>query len=208
MNRKKSIFFLVLFLFTAFASAQTYSTSESSRFSFTGGMTSSKLLHDTVSYKPGISFGGGFRYSIVLSEKLNVGLEALYTGKSFKLESPIIKYRYFYIDVPVYLQYKLGENIRFNLGGQVSTFTNSKIVLIDGSNPSGINVKDYHSIKWTDYSVLAGMEFDLSDDIALGLRYNVSTSTFFQHDQPNFSVFELSLNYVVYRSHRQFGKSK
>jgi hypothetical protein len=203
---KRSILLPVLFLFITSASAQVYSNKESSRFSFTAGMTSSKLLHDTVNYKAGISFGGGFMYSVVLSDQLNIGLEALYLGKAFKTDSPIIKYRYFYIDVPLYLQYKLGENIRFNAGGQVSVFTNSKIILIDGSNTAGVNVQNYKSIKWTDYSVLGGMEFDLTEDVSMGLRYTVSTSTFFQKDQPNFGVFEVSLNYAVYRSHRQFGK--
>jgi opacity protein-like surface antigen len=207
-NGKKSIAVLVLFLFAVSASAQVYSNKEFSRFSFTGGMTSSRLLHDSISYKPAISFGGGFRYSVRLSDQLNIGIEALYTGKAFKTEAPIIKYRYFYIDIPLYLQYKLGESVRFNFGGQASAFTNSKVELLDGSNSSGVNVKNYKSIKAMDYSALGGVEFDFTDDISMGLRYTVSTSTFFRKYQPNFSVFEVSFNYVVYRSHREHGKKE
>jgi opacity protein-like surface antigen len=208
MKFKESIGVILFFFLVTPGSAQiVYSNKESSRFSFTAGMTSTKLLHDTVSYRPGIGFGGGFRYSIVLNNKLNVGLEAMYTGKSFKTESSTIKYRFFYIDLPLYLQYKLGESIRFNFGGQVSTYTNSKVVVLDGTNKNGVNVQNSTGIKAIDYSVLAGAEFDLTDDIAFGFRYNLSTSTFLAHDKPNFSVFEVSLNYVVYRSYRHLGKS-
>jgi opacity protein-like surface antigen len=204
-HARKSICTTALFLLMSAAFAQTYSNKESSRFSFTAGITSSKLLHDTVGYKQGIGFGGGFIYTIKLSEQLNLGLEALYTCKSLRLESPIIKYRFYYIDVPLYLQYKIGDNFRLNLGGQISAYTNSKAILLDGSNSSGVNVVKTDAVKWTDYSILAGGEFDLLENLALGLRYTVSASTFFQNDQRNFGVFELSFNYAVYRSYRQRG---
>lgn len=167
-------------------------------------MTSSNLLKDTVKYRSGILFSGGFIYTIVLSEHLNVGLELLYTGKSFKNESPNIKYRYYYIDVPVYLQYKLGDNIRFNLGAQYSTFTNSSIVQLDQNSSTGTNTKPYNNIKPADVGVLFGTEIDLSENLALAARYTLSTSTFYDSNQVNFGVFQLSFNYAFYRSHKQF----
>src|ERR1700746_2281292 len=85
-----------------------YTNKETSKFSFTVGMTSSNLLKDTVHYKPGILFNGGFMYSVSLSDHFNIAANLLYTGKCFKNDSPIIKYRYFYMDVPLYLQYKIG----------------------------------------------------------------------------------------------------
>ncbi|HEY0029969.1 MAG TPA: outer membrane beta-barrel protein [Bacteroidia bacterium] len=201
---KASIGSLMLCLFFINGFSQVYSNKESSTFSMTVGLTSSNLINDSVKYRSGILCNGGFIYSVVLSEKLNIGVEALYTGKAFKNESPIIKYRYFYIDVPLYLQYKLSENIRFNLGAQYSSFTNSKIVVIDQSSNSGVNIKPSSSIKNTDYGFLAGAEIDLSDNLALTARYTISASTFFEKDAINFGVFQLSFNYSMFRTHKQF----
>jgi len=167
-------------------------------------MTSSNLLKDSVKYRPGIFFGGGFVYTVSLSERFNVGLEALYTGKAFNRESPIIKYRYFYLDIPLYLQYKLGENIRFNLGGQYSGATNSKIIQLNSVSKSGVNVQTYSNIKGGDPAFLAGLEVDLAENLSLMARYTVSTSTFFNKGSVNFGVFMFGFNYAVYRSHRQF----
>lgn len=201
---KTSITTLVLCLFSFKVSAQVYSSEASSTFSFTVGMTSSNLLKDSVKYKPGILCTGGFIYTVVLSEKLNVGLELLYTGKSFKSESAFIKYRYFYIDVPLYAQYKLGENIRFNLGAQYSTFTNSKIIQIDPNSTTGVNIQPYNNIKPADVGVLFGAEIDLSKNLALAARYTLSTSIFYDSNEVNFGVFQFSFNYAVFRSHKQF----
>lgn len=197
-----TIIFLCLFSFKGYS--QVYSSNPTSTFSFTLGMTSSNLLKDTVKYRSGILFNGGFIYTIVLSDYLNVGLELLYTGKSFKNESPNIKYRYYYVDVPLYLQYKLGDNIRFNLGAQYSTFTNSSIVVLDQGSSTGTNTKPYNNIKPADVGVLFGTEIDLAENLALAARYTLSTSTFYDSNQVNFGVFQLSFNYALYRSHKQF----
>ena len=201
---KASITTMVLCLFSFNAFSQVYSNKESSTFSFTAGMTSSNLLNDSVKYKSGISFTGGFIYTIVLSDNFNVGEELLYTGKAFKNDQPIIKYRYFYLDIPLYAQYKLGENIRFNLGAQYSTFTNSQVVVLDPANANGVNVKPYNNIKPADVGVLFGTEIDLTKNLALTARYTLSASTFLSKNQVNFGVFQLSFNYSVYRSHKQF----
>jgi hypothetical protein len=172
-------------------------------------MTSSNLLKDSISYKPGILFNGGFMYGVSLSDKFNLAANVLYSGKSFKNDSPIIKYRYFFLDVPLYLQYKLGDNIRINLGGQYSWATNSKIIVIDGATSSGVNIINASSIKATDYGFLAGAEIDLTDNISAAARYTISGSTFFEKDKINFGVFQFSFNYVVYRSHNHlFQKEK
>ena len=102
------------------------------------------------------------------------------------------------------MQYKLGENIRFNLGAQYSSFTNSKIVQIDQNSSTGVNIQPYNNIKPADVGVLFGTEIDLSKNLALAARYTLSTSIFNDSEQVNFGVFQFSLNYAVYRSYKQF----
>jgi len=195
---------LICFYSSHSFSQDIYSSKESSRFSFTLGMTSTSLLKDTFGYKSGILFNGGFMYSVAVSEKFNVGANLLYTGKSLKNDSPIIKYRYFYIDLPIFMQYQLSDNIRINLGGQYSWHTNSKVIVIDGSNSTGINIEKSGSIKDNDYGFLAGAEIDLNHAISLAARYTLSGSTFFEKNKINFGVFQFSINYLVYSSHKNF----
>ena len=201
----KTVNAIFLFCFFTFDStAQVYSNKESSTFSFTLGMTSSNLIKDSIKYKTAILFTGGFIYTVVLTEKVNVGLELLYTGKSFKDADKIIKYRYYYIDVPFYLQFKLSESVRLNLGAQYSSFTNSKIIVIDPDGKAGVNSKPYNNIKPSDIGILGGIEINLNKNVSAAARYTLSASTFFEEKNTNFGVFQFSLNYAVYRTHKQF----
>ncbi|MCW3072838.1 MAG: hypothetical protein JWO44_2728 [Bacteroidetes bacterium] len=185
-------------------SAQTYSSKESSILSFTAGVTSSNLVNDSVHFKPGILFHGGLAYALMLNDRLNAGIELQYTGKAFKNESPIIKYRYYFVDIPLYLQVKAGGSIRFNVGVQYSIATNSQMVTIDPSRANGVNAIKINALKATDYGFLGGIEFDISKDLSIGARYSISASTFFQKNEPNFGVFQLSLKYSPVRTHQVF----
>jgi len=189
-------------------SQDVYSSKPSSTFFFTLGFTSSRLINDTNSYKSGILFNGGFIYTVSATDKLNIALELLYTGKGLKQDSPLIKYRYYYIDLPLYVQLKLGENIRFNIGTQYSTFVNSQVVYIDVSKKNGINIETHTAIKNTDYGFLLGTEIDITKTIAIAARYTISGSTFFEKNQVNFGVFQLSFNYAAFRTYKQFFHKK
>ena len=206
---KAPIIVLVLYFFSAPTFSQTvYSSDAASTFYFTIGLTSTKLINDTNNYKSGILFTGGFIYSVDVYDKINVNLECLYTGKGFKQDAPIIKYRYFYIDVPLYLQLKLSDNIKFNVGAQYSIFTNSQVVYIDGAKQNGINIEKFNAIKNKDYGFLLGAEIDISKNLTMAARYTLSGSTFFEKNQVNFGVFQLSFNYVAFRSYQQFFHKK
>ena len=119
------IILVLCFIYNHTFSQTIYTSNESSTFSFTLGLTSTNLVKDSMSYSSGVLVTGGGVYTLTLSKKFNFGAELSYTGKAVKTDSPIIKYRYFYIDVPFYLQWKLNKNFRTNAGLQYSKFTNS-----------------------------------------------------------------------------------
>jgi hypothetical protein len=198
----------VLFALTGSLTAQTYSNKESSILSFTVGMTSSNLVSSPVKYRSGILFNGGLVYSLTINDRFNAGIEALYTGKAFKNDSPIIKYRYYFLDVPLYLQLKLGESVRFNLGGQYSIGTSGQQILIDPSKDNGVRSEKIDVLRSSDYGFLGGMEVDLSKQISIGARYTISGSTFFEKDNFNLGVFQLSFKYSPIRTYRVFFHKK
>src|ERR1043165_7736257 len=119
------VVFIMLFLKNNYSQV-TYSNKVSSLFCFTAGLTSSSLYRDTINYEQGIHFAGGFAYTFAVADKANIGIELLYTGKLVKKSSPIIKYRFYYLDIPVYFQYKFNDYIRANVGLQYSKYMNSK----------------------------------------------------------------------------------
>ena len=135
-------------------------------------------------------------------------MELLYSGKGVKTEAPIVKYRYFYADIPLYLQYNVNDNIRFNFGGQYSIFTNAVASQIDGSNSSGVNNIKLNNIKNTDYGFLFGLEADLNDRLAICGRYTISGSTFFEKNKTNFGVFNLTFNYNLHTGYKQIFGTK
>jgi hypothetical protein len=102
------------------------------------------------------------------------------------------------------LQFKLSESVRLNLGVQYSSFTNSKIIVIDPDGNAGVNIKPYNNIKPSDIGVLGGIEINLNKNVSAAVRYTLSASTFFEEKNTNFGVFQFSLNYAVYRTHKQF----
>jgi hypothetical protein len=198
---------IILFVFSFFKSsivAQTYSNKESSIFSFTVGMTSSNLIKDSVSYKAGIWFNGGVAYSVMLNKHINAEVELLYAGKSFKTESPIVKYRHYFVDIPLFAQINLSENIRVNIGGQYSIATHSKYVISDTVSGTGVKSYKMDILKSNDYGFLAGVEFDLNSQIALGARYTISGSTFFEKNAINFGVFQFSVKYSPIKTYKVF----
>jgi hypothetical protein len=203
-TKKALILILVLSFFGIAGRAQTYTNKESSIFSFTAGFTSSNLIKDSVSYKPGIMLTGGLAYSLMLNKWFNVELELLYTGKAFKTESPIIKYRHFFVDIPLFAQVNLSESIRLNLGGQYSIATNSLYVASDPGTSSGVKKYKMDPIKDSDYGFLFGAEIDLNKSIALGARYTLSGSAFFEENGVNFGVFQLSVKYSPIKTYRVF----
>jgi hypothetical protein len=205
INSIKILLFLLLFpYFSNFLNAQVYTNTPSSKFSCTIGLTASDLINDSSNYSTGILFNAGFVYSLRLSEKLNVNIELLYSGKAVKTETPIVKYRYFYADIPLYLQYNFNDNSRANIGGQYSIFTNSIVSQIDGSSANGVNNIKYENIKNNDYGFLLGAEIDCTEKLTLTARYTLSSSTFFEKNQPNFGIFNLAFRYTLSSTYKQF----
>lgn len=209
-NKKALTLLLVLCFFSLSSKAQTvYSNKEFSRFGLYVGMTSSNLYKDTINYTSGILAGGGFSYSLWLNDRINVALDLTYSGRAIKRDSPITKYRFGYITVPLYAQYKFSESLRLNLGFDYSQYLNSQVATIDGSKKNGMNVQPFRSNMDNDYGVLAGMELDIKKDFTIGARYSYSLKSIVDNNSSYFGVFQFSIGYVMYRSHKQiFGKKE
>ena len=204
--------FKLFFLFVLFnklsLSQAVYSDKEQSTFSFTLGMTSTGCYRDTIKYSQGILFNGGFVYILSVSDKSNIGIEALFSGKAFKSNSPFIKYRFSFVDLPLYYQYKLSSNIRANLGIQYSKYISSQYYYLDGSKTTGVHKEPLTTNIGDDMGVLVGGEFGIAKNLFVTARYTISANSFFKSNSPYLSVFQFSFKWVVYRGYKQIFNRK
>jgi hypothetical protein len=177
------------------ASAQKYYTSDpSGSIIFAAGFNNSSLLTDTADHASIKTPFAGLMYNHVISERFNLNMGVSYIAKGYKNEKLHMKHRYFYAEMPVYLQYKLGDDIRFDIGAQYSLFTNATTTYLDGDKDGGQNsIHDNIALKRTDPSAMLGAELKISDSFDLAARYTRSFSSF--KKELGFSSFQLQLHY-------------
>jgi hypothetical protein len=206
---KKRIIFCFIFcaFYSNIFSQKVYSNRESYILSFAPGINSSDLYRDTINYSQGIFFSGGLINTFVLSKRINASVGILYTGKSVKKDAPIIKYHFEYLELPLYIQYKLSESIKVNTGFQYSKYLNSQFIFLDGSRHNGLHSKSLSSNMYNDYSVLVGAEFNLSKNVSIEGRYTLSLKSLYKNT-PYFGMFQLSFNCALYKGYRQFFHKK
>jgi len=209
-NKNKAlIVVLVLCCFTkTFFSQTVYTNKETQSFGFTVGMTSSDIYRDTINYEQGIFFNGGLVYTLSFSDKSNIGMELLYTGKKVKRSKPIMKFAFSYIDVPVYYQLKLSDNFKLNLGIQYSNYVNATYDTLDGSKSNGVHTQPLTTTMGNDFGVLAGLEFGITKNLFVSARYTLSVKSFAETQSPYFGVFQFSFKYVVFRGYKQLFKKR
>jgi len=206
---KALITLLMLCFFSNITTAQTvYSNHESSTFAFTVGLTTTGLYRDTIKYQQGIFFNGGFVYALAFSDKSNLGIELLLTGKAIKTSSPLIKYHFIYIDLPIYYQYKFSHNIRSDIGIQYSQFYAATYDTLDGSKGRGVNTVKLNTNMKNDLGVLGGIELGIQKNLFINARYILSTNAFLNSPTPYFGMFQFSFKYVVFRGYKQFLNNK
>jgi len=196
--------FLSLIIISANSISQTvYSSKEQSTFTFNVGLTTTGEYRDTISYTQGVLFSGGATYLFAVSDKSNIGIEASYIGKAFKRSNPIIKYRYFYVEIPLFYQYKFSENIRGNIGIQYSKYLNSYYYYLDGSQNTGVHKLPLNTKLGDDYGLLLGLDIGILKNFYLGARYSISTSSFLENNTPYMGTFQFTLRAVVFRGYKQ-----
>lgn len=207
----KRIFPVLLLIFASLTGfAQRYYSSEpTSAIIFTGGMTSSNVLNDSVSASsPVLALMGGLKYRYLISEKFSINAGALYSGKGYKREKLVEKYRYYYLDIPLYFQYHIVPDIKIDLGAQYSIFSMGNVTLLDDSKSSGVNHKRIAALKPNDYGLLAGINLKMHDNFDIAAQYYLSLSAFQKAVSPgDFSVFSLQLQYYMVKFYNA-GKKK
>jgi hypothetical protein len=160
---------LVVFL----ASLFSVLAANAQNFAFKVGYNNSNVIFSPEPFNF-VTSKNGFHGGIVLkdikvSEKMGIQPEVLYSYQGFNMGG-VGSVGLHYIAVPVLAKMQMAQNVSVLLGPQVSYLANARIGI--GSDLLGIsNTEMFHQLDWAG---VAGLEYQVSDKMAVGGRYALS----------------------------------
>jgi hypothetical protein len=122
--------------------------------------------------KSKVGFHTGVFVSLMLSDKIGIQPEALYSIQGTKIDISTYdqQYNLAYINVPILLRYNLNDMISLHAGPQIGLLLSAEEEF-DGSTT---DIKD--SLKGTDMGIAVGGEVDLPAKLGFGVRYVIGLS--------------------------------
>jgi hypothetical protein len=145
------------------------------------------------SFRPSIHAGGYL--TIMLSEKLGVQPEVLYSGQGYKQNGGTLAMDY--ITVPVVVRYNFTSLFSVHLGPQIGVLMSAKAKQDSGDT----DLKD--SFKGSDVGVAAGVGIDLPMGVNFGFRF-VKGFTNIMEDSDEVKYKNYNLQFSV--GYKLFGK--
>ncbi len=118
--------------------------------------------------EPKLSYMAGGFASLPFNEKIGMQVELLYTNKGNKASTIEYKTNLHYINLPVLLQYKITDKLKVEAGPEIGYLLGA--YSRDLSRQTSF---EFNTIKDFDVGINAGVSYDLSEKLLLGLRYNL-----------------------------------
>ena len=147
---------------------------------------------DEAEHKGGFHVGGFLDYGV--SEMVSIRPELLYSvkGTKFSEDGEEMNWNFNYIDVPVLARINAG-NLFFEFGPTLSFLVKSEIEIDDLT----VDVSD--EMNKVDFGYAAGLGYNFTEKVGLGLRYNGGLSNIFEDSEGDVrnSAFMLSLSYTI-----------
>jgi long-subunit fatty acid transport protein len=199
---KKITLSIVAVLAFGFANAQEV------KFGAKAGLNVSTLTGDVNDASSRVGFHVGGFAEIKLSDKFSVQPELLYSAQGAKgsynefdgmdITSIDVTTKLAYINVPVMAKYYVAEKFSLEAGPQIGFLVSAKEKYSAGGDSAEEDVKDaYKSI---DFGVNFGAGYDFTENLSVGVRYNLGLSNIAKNEEGDntkikSSVFSLSVGY-------------
>ena len=199
---KKITLSIVAVLAFGFANAQEV------KFGAKAGLNVSTLTGDVNDASSRVGFHVGGFAEIKLSDKFSVQPELLYSAQGAKFEtsgagfSEEDKFNLAYLNVPVMAKYYVAEKFSLEAGPQIGFLLSAKNDFSysdSGESESGkVDIKD--GFKSIDFGVNFGAGYDFTENLSVGVRYNLGLSNIAEKVEGSDakvknSVFSLSVGY-------------
>ncbi|GAB3726570.1 porin family protein [Hymenobacter agri] len=172
---------------------------QSSRFGVKAGVNLSNISgKDTEDAKNLVGLSAGVMADLGFSDLLSFHPELLYSQKGFKMESGGVtgQSRLSYLDLPLLLRVN-ADGLFFEAGPQVGFLMGQKTEISGGGQSYSSTSTD--GLRKVDVGYIAGVGYQLSSGLELGVRYNGGISDLSDpstSDKTRNSVFQLQLGYL------------
>lgn len=116
---------------------------------------------------------GGF-LALPFHKRMSLQVELLYVNKGSGSVTNEVRSNLHYLNIPVLLQYRVIDKLNIELGPEVGYLLSAYNKY---SNQSNLDNRTYMIEKF-DVGIDAGVSYDLSEKLMLGLRYNIGINDF------------------------------
>lgn len=178
----------------------SYVQAQDFNYGVKGGLNLSNLRGD-LDTDLRFSFHGGVYGNYMFSDLWGVQAELLYSGQGAEDEdNSDIEYQLSYLNLPILAKYYVTEAFSIELGPQFGFLLDSDT---DVDDDSEIDTDDLY--KDFDFSVAAGLNYELEMGLNFGARYNfgvtdnADSEAFFGNDAVRNSVMQVSVGYTFSR---------
>lgn len=174
-------------------------SAQETRFGVKAGANLTTFTGDVEDLDSKVGFHVGGFAEIKLTDKFAVQPEILFSTQGAKYKEPGYeeKTNLSYLNIPVMAKYYVAEKFSLEAGPQIGFLLSAK-AKFDGDGESGDeDIKD--GLKSIDFGVNFGAGYDFTENVSVGLRYNLGLSNISDAEvgdgKIKNSVFSLSVGY-------------
>jgi len=174
-------------------------SAQETRFGVKAGANLANFTGDVDDLDSKVGFHVGGFAEIKLTDKFAVQPEILFStqGAKYKESGYEEKTNLSYLNIPVMAKYYVAEKFSLEAGPQIGFLLSAKSKFDGGGESGDVDIKD--GLKSIDFGVNFGAGYDFTENLSVGLRYNLGLSNISDSEEGDGkiknSVFSLSVGY-------------